>query len=91
MDVNIYIVLLRRMERQFSRNGVASLEPVDIRSVADSVSVQLVDVFTTTGVFDAILVRRAEDNHILSYLLDRLEGWYTEALLATSHIRNATG
>ena len=84
--MNVYVVLLRRMEgpRRVER---FSLEPAVVRSVAESNGVQLLDIVACAGSFDAVLVCRAPDNRTVEHLLDALEGWHTDAMLATAHIR----
>jgi len=63
------------------------LEPVVVGSIAQSSGVQLLDIITCAGIFDAALVCRAPDNRTVARLLDALDGWHTDALLATAHIR----
>lgn len=84
--MNVYVVMLRRME---GPRGVGrlSLEPAAVSSVAESRGVQLLDIFTCAGIFDAVLVCRAPDSPTIAHLLDALDGWHTDALLATSHVR----
>ena len=85
--MNVYLVLLRRMERSEKRREPASLEPTIIASLAESKSVQLLDFIVCTGIVDAALLCRAPDNSTIARLLDSLEGWYTDTLLASSHMR----
>jgi hypothetical protein len=85
--VNVYLVLLRRMERSEKRRKPASLEPTIVASLAESKSVQLLDFIVCTGIVDAALLCRASDNSSIARLLDSFEGWHTDSLLASSHMR----
>jgi hypothetical protein len=85
--VNVYLVLLRRMERSEKRREPASLEPTIVASLAESKSVQLLDFIVCTGIVDAALLCRASDNSSIARLLDSFEGWHTDSLLASSHMR----
>jgi hypothetical protein len=85
--VNVYLILLRRMKRSEKRTEALSLEPAIIASLAESNKVQLLDIIACGGIFDAAMLCRASDNSTIARLLDSLEGWHTEALLADSHTR----
>ena len=85
--VNVYVVLLRRMERRSKPAEHVQLEPAVVGSIAPSSGVQLLDIIACAGIFDAALVCRAPDNRTVARLLDALDGWHTDALLATAHIR----
>jgi uncharacterized protein with GYD domain len=85
--VNVYVILLRRMGRQTTPREPVRLEPNLVSSAAQSNGVQVLDIITCAGIFDAVLVCRAPDNPTVARLLDALEGWHTDALLATSHVR----
>jgi hypothetical protein len=85
--VNVYLVLLRRMERSEKHREPASLEPTIVASLAESKSVQLLDFIVCTGIVDAALLCRASDNSSIARLLDSFEGWHTDSLLASSHMR----
>jgi hypothetical protein len=85
--VNVYLVLLRRMERSEKRREPVSLEPTIIASLAESKSVLLLDLIVCTGIVDAALLCRASDNSSIARLLDSFEGWHTDSLLASSHMR----
>jgi hypothetical protein len=85
--VNVYLVLLRRMERSEKRREPVSLEPTIIASLAESKSVLLLDFIVCTGIVDAALLCRASDNSSIARLLDSFEGWHTDSLLASSHMR----
>ena len=63
------------------------LEPAVVGSIAQSSGVQILDIITCAGIFDAALICRAPDNRTVARLLDALDGWHTDALLATAHIR----
>jgi hypothetical protein len=86
--MNVYLVLLRRMERSEKRREPVSLEPTFIASLAESKNVQLLDLIVCTGIVDAALLCRASDNSTIARLLDSLEGWHTDTLLASSHMRH---
>jgi uncharacterized protein with GYD domain len=85
--VNVYVVLLRRMEGRTKPMEPVQLEPAVVGSIAQSSGVQLLDIIACAGIFDAALVCRAPDNRTVARLLDGLDGWHTDALLATAHIR----
>ena len=85
--MNVYIILLRRRKRSEKRIEALSLEPTLIASLAASKRVQLLDLIVCAGIFDAALLCRAPDNSTIAGLLYSLEGWHTEALLASSHAR----
>ena len=85
--MNVYVVLLRRMEGRAKPAEHIQLEPAMVGSIAQSSGVQLLDIITCVGIFDAALVCRAPDNQTVARLLDALDGWHTDALLATAHIR----
>jgi uncharacterized protein with GYD domain len=85
--VNVYVILLRRMGRQTTPTEPVRLEPNLVSSAAQSNGVQVLDIITCAGIFDAVLVCRAPDNPTVARLLDALEGWHTDALLATLHVR----
>ena len=85
--MNVYVVLLRRMEGRTKPLEYVQLEPAVVGSIAQSNGVQLLDIIACAGIFDAVLVCRAPDNPTVARLLDALDGWHTDALLATAHIR----
>ena len=84
--MNVYVVLLRRMGGP-RRIEHLPLEPAVVSGVAESRGVQLLDIIACAGIFDAVLLCRAPDNRTVAQLLDALEGWHTDALLATAHAR----
>jgi hypothetical protein len=88
--VNVYVVLLRRMDGSAKRTASVPLEPNILTRLAQSTDVQLLDIVACVGIFDAVLLCRAEDNPTIARLLDSLEGWHTDAMLATSHMRYET-
>jgi hypothetical protein len=75
------------MEGRTKRTEHVQLEPAVVGSIAQSSGVQLLDIIACAGIFDAVVVCRAPDSPTVARLLDALEGWHTDALLATSHIR----
>ena len=85
--INVYLILLRQSERSAKRTNSASLKPDIIASLAESKGVQVLDFITCMGTVEAAFLCRASDNSNIARLLDSLDGWYTEALLATSHVR----
>ena len=85
--MHVYLVLLRRMERSEKRRESVSLEPTTIASLAESKGVQLLDFIVCTGIVDAALLCRASNNSTIARLLDSFEGWHTDTLLASSHMR----
>lgn len=85
--MNTYVVLLRRM---LDRPDDAKFTPLDrgvIACIAKEADVQLLNLFATVGTFDGAILCRAPNNQAIARLLDGLDGWYTDALIATSHIR----
>ena len=87
--MNVYLILLRRMKKRSETSMEAlSLEPTLVSSLAASKKVALLDIIVCGGIFDAALLCRAADNSTIARLLDSLEGWHTETLLASSHIRS---
>jgi uncharacterized protein with GYD domain len=85
--VREYIILLRRINRSSDLSDERTLEPQAIRYLAKTTGIQVLDVFLSGGLFDAVLILRARSNSDIARLLDDLKGWHTEALLATSHAR----
>ena len=85
--MNVYLILLRRMDRIEKCRDPVSLEPTAIASLAELKSVQLLDIIVCTGIVDAALLCRAADNSTIARLLESLEGWHTDTLLASSHVR----
>jgi hypothetical protein len=85
--VREYIILLRRMNRYPAIADERMLEPQAIIDVANSAGIQVLDIFHSGGIFDAVLVLRARCNSDIFRLLNALKGWHTEALLATLHAR----
>lgn len=85
--MNVYAILLRPMKRGTQRSERVPLEPDAFRKIAQSSGVQLLDILVCQGMFEAALICRAHDSPALARLLDALEGWHTEALLAASHVR----
>jgi hypothetical protein len=79
-----YVILLRRME---GRTRPVSLARPVISEIAESDGILLLDVCMLTGTFDAALTCRAPSTDAIRLLLDDLDGWHTETLLATNHIR----
>lgn len=45
------------------------------------------DILTSLGIFDIVLVCRASSVQTVAHLLGGMTAWHTEALLATSHTR----
>jgi len=85
--VNGYVILLRRMERHAGQTLNAPIEPRDVIGLAESMDVQILDIISCIGIFDAALLCHAPDNRHIARLLDSLEDWHTDAMLATSHTR----
>ena len=85
--MNVYLILLRRMDSSEKRRDPVSLEPTVIASLAESKRVQLLDIIVCTGIVDAALLCRAAENSTIAHLLESLEGWHTDTLLASSHMR----
>jgi uncharacterized protein with GYD domain len=86
--MNTYVILLRRMDG--AARSVSLARPV-ISEIAESNGVLLLDVLTLAGIFDAAVTCRAPNNDAVRLLLEGLDGWHTEALLATGHIRFQEG
>jgi hypothetical protein len=82
--MNTYVVLLREMG---SRTRNSREEATSLPQIPQIADVQILDIFTVAGIFDAALICRAPTNASLARLLNELEGWHTDALLATSHLR----
>jgi hypothetical protein len=78
------------MDGSAKRTDRMPLEPNIFSRLAESVDVQLLDIIGCMGIFDAVLLCRAQDNPTIARLLDSLEGWHTDAMLATSHVRYET-
>jgi hypothetical protein len=71
-----------------TRDGATMIPKViSLDEIAKTSDVQLLDVLAAAGAFDAVLVCRAQDNPTVARLLNRLDGWHTDALLAESHVR----
>lgn len=85
--MNTYVVLLRRM---LDRPDDAECTPLDagvITGIASKADVQLLNLLVTAGIFDGAIVCRAPNNQAMARFLDALDGWHTDALIATSHVR----
>lgn len=86
-----YVILLRPLMSRRGRNiERVSLQPDALRDLARSVGIQVLDVIVCRGIYDAVLVCHATESATVLRLLEALEGWQTEALLATSHSRCGT-
>jgi uncharacterized protein with GYD domain len=85
--MNVYAILSRPVKRGTKRSERVPLEPDALREIAQSSGVQLLDILACKGTFESVLICRAPDSPTLACLLDALEGWHTEALLVTSHVR----
>jgi len=57
------------------------------KSAKRCTGIELLDILTCSRISDAVLLCRAPDNQTIADLLDGLNGWHTEALLANSHLR----
>jgi uncharacterized protein with GYD domain len=86
--VNVYAILLSPMKRGTKRSECVPLEPDALQKIAQSSGVQLLDILVCKGMFEAALICRAPDSPTLARLLDALEGWHTDVLMATSHVRH---
>ena len=82
-SLNTYVVLLHKMQ---SRTGKV-VETTPLPQIPQNSDVQILDVFAVVGIFDAVLICRAPTNRSVAKLLNELDGWHTDALLATEHIR----
>jgi hypothetical protein len=87
MPVRTYVVLLRQMNPQ---SIPFPLTPGAVRDIAEPHRIQVLDVMTCRGGFDAVLLCRAPDIPSLGSLLNALDGWHTDVLLATSHTRRGS-
>ena len=82
-----YIILLHRMQSNRNRAKRSAVE-VDVwRSAERCTGIELLDILTCSRTCDAVLLCRAPDNQKIDGLLNGLDGWRTEALLANSHLR----
>ena len=88
--MNIYVVLLRRMDGSPDHSYRTPLDPGNIGRVAGDAEVQLLSVSATEGIFDAVVICRAPNNQAVARLLNALDGWRTDALIAKSHIHFET-
>ena len=59
----------------------------DIDAAVRSHRIEPLDIVGSLGVFNLVLLCRAENNRVVADFLNGLSGWQTEALLATSHSR----
>ena len=84
--MNTYLVLLRRMSQRSTRTDRTRLDAGVISAIARNAEVQLLNVLVTAGVFDGAIICRALSNQAIARFLDGLEGWHTDALLATRHV-----
>jgi hypothetical protein len=85
--LNTYIVLLRRMEGRTEQAKSPRAAANVLCRIAEATDVQILDVFSAAGIFDAAIVCRALSNAVLARFLDKLDGWHTDALLSTAHVR----
>lgn len=86
-SMKTYVILLRPMPAYRKRLQPVPLQAGALHNLARSVGVNLSDVVTCQGICDAILLCRAPEIRAVSQLLEALQGWQTEVLLATSHTR----
>lgn len=64
--------------------------PLDARviaGIATESDVNVENLLVTAGIFDAVILCRAANNRAIGRFLDALEGWHTEALIATRDVR----
>ncbi len=83
--MNTYVVLLREMENE-PRGTIFPLTQVPLSNLSALHGVELSELLLTLGIFHATLVCRAPSNQALIRMLDDLEGWHADALLATRHV-----
>jgi hypothetical protein len=83
--LSTYVVLLREMETE-ARDTIFPLEQVPLSNLATLHGVEISELLVTLGIVHAILVCRAPSNQALIRMLDDLEGWHADALLATRHV-----
>lgn len=86
-SMKTYAILLRPMPAYRKRLQPVPLQADALHSLARSVGVHLLDVVTCQGICNAILLCRALETQAVSQLLEALQGWQTETLLAISHAR----
>ena len=90
-----YLVLLRRRREDFRQAAypidelaVTEEEGKCFRATVESHNVEPLDIITSLGLFQIILICRAGSTENLRTLLDELaENWHTDTLLASSHTR----
>lgn len=81
--MNTYVVLMREMKE---KARLFQLDPVPLMRLAEENGIQVSELFTSIGIFQATLVCRAPSNEAIARMLDGLEGWHTDTLLATTHV-----
>lgn len=82
-----YAILLRPLPPHRKQIPQVRLEPDALRELGRSMGVEILDVLACRGICDAVLLCRAPDQRAVSRVLEALEGWQSEVLLATSHAR----
>jgi len=83
--MNTYVVLLRQMPNRSNRLRRTFLEAHVIADIGKRAGVRVTNLLVTDGIFGAVIVCRASGAEEMIPFFDGLEGWSTEALLATSH------
>jgi hypothetical protein len=85
--LNTYVILLRRMDVPTFDGATVIPKLTSLDELSKTLDVQILDLFAVAGAFDAVLVCRSPDNWTVARLLNRLDGWHTDTLLAESHVR----
>lgn len=84
--MNTYVVLLKRMTPQAGPVRHIPLNTPTLFGLATAAEVRLEKVLVTEGIFDAVFVCRAGGNQAMAQLLNGLDGWYTDCLIATERL-----
>ncbi|MGA9186689.1 MAG: hypothetical protein WBS18_11050 [Candidatus Acidiferrales bacterium] len=90
--MDTFILLLRSRRKKKKLSLESPLQPGDIRDQAASFGFQLFDVAVTAGIFDAVVLCRVEDRHVLTQFLAEMEAeWESDFLVAEQHRRIIEG
>jgi hypothetical protein len=93
--LKIFVILMRRRTRGVPKDSDVPLdkwavkpdELRDIEAAARSHDIEPLDIVSSLGFFDLVLLCRADSNQLVADFLNGLVEWHTRALLATSHTR----
>lgn len=96
LNLKDFVILLRRKgsyrrrksDLPLDANAVVPKEQERVQATLESHGIELLDFITSLGIFEIVLLCRAESITTVAELVgDLSDDWDTDALLATSHLR----